>query len=916
MPERLVELWDRLVASDPGLGRIRMAGSSAISMASALAVEYGFALLIGADAKLMLVVMLLGAMVAMMGAQALSGTGVWPKVRTALFFPVALGAGMCAGVSVSGNTDLMLGVFVVVMFVAVFIRKFGIPYFFYGFMGWMGYFFSSFLHATFDMLPLLLVAIVIGTVWVVLLSITVLRENPARTLNRAVRGFDARTRAMARAVAVLLVDREPDEARVARAWRRIQRSHANLAEIALMVEAMSGEPGALPAGDSPVVLRRKLVEAQQTMDRMATAAKALVSAEPSLRLMAARVADRLARRDDQGANRGAHELAERSEPAGDGETEPGSEGWWAARHFAAAVLEFVALARSRGDLAPHDDAELDEFEPVVELVMGNLPGSPAAAREVHARGHRWNPLARMAMSSRQAVQVAIAGGLAILVGRELSETRYYWAVLAAFLMFAGTATRSEQFIKGWNRVFGTLVGLGVSIGFAELTAGQPIWSIVVIVASMFCGFYLMRLSYAYMIFFLTIMLGQLYSVLHEFSPGFLLLRLEETAVGAGIGFLVALVVMPLSTRDTFRSARDAFLHQLAELLHAAATRLDPVAGGESADLAGLSRTLDDRMRQLSLVAKPMTRPLLWNNSPRQVRHRLSLYASIATSTRALTVALRDAPPVRQRGLAAACRALATAGEELARVRIGRDQPSASDPLVAADVALFGRTVAVPGARASSPVLRTLTHVHQSLRELSTPSETALVETRLGNTVVGQVITDSGEPVSARVTLLHPSGYEAAHAETNPLTGYYRFSDCAAGHYLTAVTTSGQESVAGRVRVHVRAPAAADFILSTQSAARSSVHGTIRDPHGEPHPEAAVAVFASDGGLLAHTHADRQGRYRLDLDPGTYNMITTGYATVTTKTRLSGDRLNQLDLVLPRADLATDEHANLSELRFP
>ncbi|WP_020495732.1 carboxypeptidase regulatory-like domain-containing protein [Sciscionella marina] len=900
MPERFFGLWNRLIASDPGLGRLRMAGGSAVSMASALAVEYGFAVLIGADAKLTLVVMLLGAMVAMLGAQALGGTGVWPKVRTALFFPVALGAGMSVGVLVSWNIDLMLGVFVVVMFIAVFIRKFGIPYFFYGFMGWMGYFFSSFLHATFEMLPMLLIAIAIGTVWVVLLSTTVLRENPARTLDRAVRSFDARARATAQAVSALLADREPDEVRQARAWRRIQRGHTNLAEIALMIEAVSGEPGALPPGDSAAVLRRKLVEAQQAVDRMATAAKALGGAESSVRLLAARVADRLARQDDQDARQAAQQLTGLSEPGDAGGTEPGTESWWAARHFAAAVLEFVALAADRETLARRDEAEHQEFEPVVGLVMGNLPGSAAAAGGVHARGHRWNPLARMAMSTRQAVQVAIAGGLAILAGRELSESRYYWAVLAAFLMFAGTATRSEQFIKGWNRVLGTLVGLGVSIGFAELTAGQPIWSIVVIVCSMFCGFYLLRFSYAYMIFFLTIMLGQLYSVLHEFSPGFLLLRLEETAIGAGIGFLVALIVMPLSTRDTFRSARDMFLNQLGALLYATANRLDPVGAPDDTDLAAASRTLDDRMRQLSLVAKPMTRPLLWNNSPRRVRHRLSLYASIASSTRVLAVAFQGGRAHRQQGLAAACRALATAAEELTRVRIGRDQPSASAPLIAAEVALFERTVAAPETRASDPILRTLTHVHQSLRELSTPSEAMLVETRLGNTVVGQVTGDDGAPAAARVTLLRLSGEEFAYTETNPVTGYYRFSDCPAGQYLTAVTGGGRGAVAGRVRIRDGAPTAADFVLWKRKM-RACMRGTIRDPYGNPHPDAGVTVFAPDGVLLRQTRTDRNGSYELDLDPGSYNVIATGYGTTTRKTWLTAGPANQLDLRLPTVD---------------
>src|SRR5699024_1189822 len=183
-----------------------------------------------------------------------------------------------------------------------------------------------------------------------------------------------------------------------------------------------------------------------------------------------------------------------------------------------ATMLFVSLARAArrpqvGNVASVE-GELDEFEPTADLVMGNLPGSSAVAQGLSARGARWNPLARLDLTSRQAIQVALAGGLAIVAGRALSPTRYYWAVIAAFVMFSGTATRSETFLKGLNRVVGTALGLTVAVGLAEVTAGHPVAIIATIILSMFCGFYLLRVNYAYMIFFVTIMVAQLYTVLH------------------------------------------------------------------------------------------------------------------------------------------------------------------------------------------------------------------------------------------------------------------------------------------------------------------------------------------------------------------------------------------------------------------
>ncbi|MGH3444641.1 MAG: hypothetical protein ACRDPB_04645, partial [Nocardioidaceae bacterium] len=174
----------RLLASDPGRGRLSMAFAAALAVGTTLAVEYVFAALTGAGAQGSLVSMLLGAVVAMLGANALggAGNGIWDKVRTAVFFPVAIGIGMLAAVLVGPHTALMLGVFVLVMFLAVLVRRFGLPFFFYGFMTWMGYFFATFLHATLATLPGLVLATVVATVWILLLSATVLRTKPRSTM--------------------------------------------------------------------------------------------------------------------------------------------------------------------------------------------------------------------------------------------------------------------------------------------------------------------------------------------------------------------------------------------------------------------------------------------------------------------------------------------------------------------------------------------------------------------------------------------------------------------------------------------------------------------------------------------------------------------------------------------------------------
>ncbi|MGN6132469.1 MAG: FUSC family protein [Nocardioidaceae bacterium] len=702
----LAESRDRLLASDPGLGRLRQAFAAAVALGTALGVEYAFARLAHASAQGTLISMMLGAMVAMMGSNALTGPEVWGKVKVAVFFPVAIGLGMGLGTLVGGSTDLMLAVFVAVMFVAVFIRRFGMPFFFYGFMIWMGYFFASFLHTTPAMIPNLLLAVVIGAIWVLLLSVTVLRTNPRKVMRSTLQAFESRARWVARECADLLEVAPGRDQLRAREQRRLNARQAGLAEAALMAEGWSEDEGALPDGWSGPALRRRLLETQQTVERIAAASAGLREAEPALRRASREVVHRLARREDRAARAAAERLAALGLEA----QEQGRPGGWHARHLAAGAVEFLDLStesRRPPEVAPVDD----DFSPTTPLFFGNLPGSPAVAREVQARGFRWNPLTRLDMPTRQAVQVALAGAIAIVLGRILDPTRYYWAVIAAFVMFTGTGTRTESFLKGVNRVAGTLVGLVAAIVFAHFTNGHTLWIIVTILLSVFFGFYLVRISYAYMIFFITIMIGQLYTVLHTFSDALLVLRLEETAVGALAGIVVAVVVTPLSTRDTVRSAGGALLDALGELLTAVAEGLE----GTRPDLDALSRALDDRAHRLQLVTKPLTRPLVWRNQSQHTRHRLGLYVSTAVFARGLTVALRRHVTCDAQAAADVCRALAEACAALSAERRDRPVHAAAAPLERADEALFRDRSCTPDA---DPVLRPLLHVHATLAELA------------------------------------------------------------------------------------------------------------------------------------------------------------------------------------------------------
>ncbi len=205
----------------------------------------------------------------------------------------------------------------------------------------------------------------------------------------------------------------------------------------------------------------------------------------------------------------------------------------------------------------------------------------------------------------------------------------------------GTTTTAETLAKAASRVTGTLAGLGAAVLAAEATAGHTTTAIVVILVCVALGFYLNKVSYALMIFFITIMIAQLYSLLHEFSTGLLVLRLEETAIGAGIGAAVTLLILPISTRTVARSAQSAFVASLHDLLDAAAARLRPGASGPG--LIGPSRDLDAKLQQLVLVAEPLTRSLYFGSPREDARCLLSAARACDFYARGLALAI-DQPP--------------------------------------------------------------------------------------------------------------------------------------------------------------------------------------------------------------------------------------------------------------------------------
>ena len=314
--------------------------------------------------------------------------------------------------------------------------------------------------------------------------------------------------------------------------------------------------------------------------------------------------------------------------------------------------------------------EDDDFETVVTLVSGNLPGSAALAEKSIGRenARRLSP-SRMRLTTRQAIQAGVAAGLAILVGEAISRERFYWAVIAAFIGFAGTATSGETLSKGTGRIVGTLTGLVAAVWLANVTDGHPAVAVGLIMLCIFIAFFLQPVFYSGMIFFITVMLGQLYTLLGTFSDELLALRLAETAAGAAIGILVSLLVLPAHSRATLRMARKAFLADLGDLLDGCAQALN--GRQPDRDLLALTVQLDASGRQIMRTRKTVTVGRLFGADRIAVRHRISVLGACGAAARTLAAAVSPEHP--NPALSRACTELAAEARRLG------DAPALGNP---------------------------------------------------------------------------------------------------------------------------------------------------------------------------------------------------------------------------------------------
>jgi uncharacterized membrane protein YgaE (UPF0421/DUF939 family) len=589
--------WNWAIGSDPGLLRLRMACRTTVALAAALLILF----LVTKATHQPLTVALLGVLITMVSGRSVNEPDPRRQKITMALLPLPAAAAITAAAFLAPHRIVADVVFVLVVFIAVYLRRFGARGTALGMVTFMSYFFTLYLRAQASELPWLIGAVLVGTMCTFVMTAFVLPDKPESMLRRTIRALRARMAIVVDSTAEVVRAGQPDERRL----RRLRIRTRRLNETALLVQGQIEDrvnPGAVWPGVSGEDLALWLFDAELTVERLATAGGRAAAADlpaATREELAAAVAQlgraiRIPRPEGlRRAAEGAQRLLDQPSTA---DAEP------AVRRLALALIDTTkAAADVRARLAQVTAAALDST------------ASSEAVSEPQVQP-------RLRPTTRQAIQVSIAASLAIVVGELVSPARWFWAVIAAFVVFAGTKSLGDTLSKGWQRLLGTVLGVPSGVLVATLVSGNTVASLVMIFACLFCAFYFMKVTYSLMTFWISTMLALLYGLLGEFSFRLLLLRIEETAIGAVIGVAVAMLVLPVNTRKSIRDDAHTFFLTLSDVIKASVASL--FGDDAEANPTDTARQLDRDLQQFRIDAKPMTAGIVGLVGRRSMRHGL------------------------------------------------------------------------------------------------------------------------------------------------------------------------------------------------------------------------------------------------------------------------------------------------------
>ena len=628
------DLGDRFCASDPGL----------IRFCSALTTVGGvlLTLLILGVAGTSVWGMVVGALIAMIAGYAVSDPRPRGQAVTLVLSPPVGVLALILGALLApyrAATDIVL---LLLIFTAVYVRRYGPRAKSLCDVAFQLLFVSQLAGVTFEQLPSLCLIVALATGCSGIVRLGLVRATPERTLRRLRHAFRARLGEVVDA----MIDVARAESNADRATAALQRQIARLHQCALMIQSRldTGIENQVTAS----LVQRRIAEAEIAAEHLGVLLlRALRPHSDNVTTLALHVPTVL-----------------RTAPVSDGDADPTSP---IDPVMARLVRELnclrllvarplspgPVLARVRDRLLGYRNdrrcpakatgamrevyravGELTRASMGLRLALGAEPDegqeNPEAARsrrELQAENLSLQADEADAAtettglrrpSTRAALQVTAGSAMAIVGGELLSTQRWYWAMITCWVVYINTASVGEILIKGYRRLAGTMAGALAGIGLAALVAGHVWTTFALVILGLFGAFYLAPVSYLLMSVLITAVLGLLYTLLGTYSDAVLVLRIEETALGAASGLIAALLILPVHTQRHTNEQLAQVLQRMRKVITQAVAQLTDEPHTNPLDAA---RELDAVLDAFRTAVQPVTHPA----SPLRTRRRRARY---------------------------------------------------------------------------------------------------------------------------------------------------------------------------------------------------------------------------------------------------------------------------------------------------
>ncbi|WP_433678696.1 FUSC family protein [Nocardia sp. CA-119907] len=617
-------LWDRFCSFDPGLIRL----ASACTTVGGMLVTLVVLALPGASVPGLVV----GALTAMTAGYAVCDTRPHDQAITlAAAAPIGV-VSLTLGTVFAAHHAVAAAFMLLLVFIAVYLRRFGPRASGLGDLSYQTFFVALFVRATPQQLPQFCVVVVVALAAAGFVRFGVVRATPARTLRRLCRTFHNQLEEVVDMM-VGLASIEPNDRVVARRAAALDRHVDRMHRCASIIQSHLSI--GINSQAVSVLARRRVAETQVATERVAallTQARPprdrITRKRPTIHRASSHctVEKRLVAPEDSSLRRLAVQLnglrllvsdptyivkptlAESDNQLAEQRNDKASQ-IHGGRRLDDACRAVDELTRAVTDLyltggiqdrchsrVGSQELKLAKYGVEPQLAQQPPPTFPTARTE---------PSGLKQPSMRAAFQVTAGSALALYCGQLLSPDHWYWAMLTCWVIYINTSSVGEILIKGYRRLAGTLSGVVAGTGLVALVAGHTWLTFILTILSLFAAFFTAAASYLLMSFFITAVIGLLYTLLGAYNDTVLVLRLEETAIGAASAMVAALLVLPTWTEQQTTEKIVEVLHCMRQLVAGATAHLggDPQKG-----LLDAVREAEVALEGLRAAAQPLLHP--------------------------------------------------------------------------------------------------------------------------------------------------------------------------------------------------------------------------------------------------------------------------------------------------------------------